>query len=818
MRHFAVILALIAATQTGHPATSLATSLDGHYVPGFGYPLPGLDGYGRCAIEYSGELICAGTFDLAGNVLALNIARWDGAQWHSMSDGTVYGAATSFAVYHGDLIAAGTFEFTDGGTNFGLARWDGAQWQPFGTDSNYGARVVVASGDSLFVGGSFSSMGGVPAQNIALWNGSAWSALGGGLPSYPNILTMYHGSVAAGGWFYVLRWNGSSWIDIAPGVYGDVWALGVQGDRLIAGGNIFRIGTTLINYIASFDGTQWSSLGSGLDGPASGVIVQGNDVIVAGIYQSAGGVPAHNIARWDGTSWHPLGDGCDGGLNGVASFGSGLVAVGDFRSAGDAPARSIARWDGSGWSALGTEGLGTDGGINAFADYNGELIAGGGVSNAGGMQPANGIARWNGTAWQSLGGGLHTGPRAGVVSGMVVFDGRLYVVGAFDHAGSVAATNIASWDGTAWSPVAGGTDGSINAIAIYNGHLVVGGNFNRAGANAATRIAILNTGGWNALGSGMYRNDLMGNNIASVVAVAVHGGDLIAAGGFDQAGGVDATNIARWNGSAWSPIGGGVGHSGQYGDEARALASRNGVLYAGGSFNTAGGVPAVGLAAWDGVAWSPVGGSTDGYVNCLFVTNDGVVAGGRFGYAGGIAAADVAFWNGQAWSTFGGGVTNAVPGLFHDVNAVGIFGGDMFFGGEFTRADTTASSDIAQWRSGTAGVGNGVIAAAPCVHVPNPYWPGAVIRVEAVGTAAGDVVATGAAPGIRAGIAVAQERRVEILDLQGRRVRDLAISASGETTWDGRTEGGRDAAAGIYFIRMRLGDSSWVRKIMLERQ
>ena len=37
------------------------------------------------------------------------------------------------------------------------------------------------SGTNLYAGGGFTTAGGVPANYIAKWDGSAWSALGSGM-------------------------------------------------------------------------------------------------------------------------------------------------------------------------------------------------------------------------------------------------------------------------------------------------------------------------------------------------------------------------------------------------------------------------------------------------------------------------------------------------------------------------------------------------------------------------------------------------------------------------------------------------------------
>src|SRR5438876_1002688 len=70
---------------------------------------------------------------------------------------------------------------------------------------------------------------------------------------------------------------------------------------------------------------------------------------------------------------------------------------------------------------------------------------------------------------------------------------------------------------------------------------------------------------------------------ATVFALAVSGSDLYAGGYFTTAGGISATNIARWNGSSWTALGSGMN------DQVDALAVSGSDLYAGGYFTTAGG-------------------------------------------------------------------------------------------------------------------------------------------------------------------------------------------------------------------------------------
>ncbi|HUV26086.1 MAG TPA: hypothetical protein VMW34_01855, partial [Anaerolineales bacterium] len=48
--------------------------------------------------------------------------------------------------------------------------------------------MVFDSNGNLYAGGRFSSAGGLPANNIAKWNGSTWSTLATGVTGGSGII------------------------------------------------------------------------------------------------------------------------------------------------------------------------------------------------------------------------------------------------------------------------------------------------------------------------------------------------------------------------------------------------------------------------------------------------------------------------------------------------------------------------------------------------------------------------------------------------------------------------------------------------------
>jgi hypothetical protein len=613
----------------------------------------------------------------------------------------------------------------------GDERWADGFGLPNGTDGV--VKAVLRVGNDVYVGGSFTAVGNVPASGIAKWNGTTWSRFDAGITSGVAMTTVNALAVAANGDLYiggaftlaggivvnsVAKWNGTAWGALgANGMgYGPVYALTVasNGD-LYAGGGFTQAGGVTANRIAKWNGTAWSSLGTGtangVNGAVNAMVVTGSgDLYVGGAFDQAGAVAVRNVAMWNGSFWTPLGLGTANGVNGAVNAmvvtGNGdLYLGGAFIQAGVAVANRIAKWDGTAWSSLNT---GTANGLTGIvyalaAAGNGDVYAGGSFTLAGGAAASN-VAKWNGTAWSSLGTGAAIGV-GGLVNALAVAgNGEVYVGGNFVQAGGVVANHVANWNGTAWSTLntspGNGVNGSINALAMTSsGQVYVGGNFGQAGGVLASNVAKWNGTAWSSLGTGTD-NGVGGPVYALAVA---SNGDLYVGGHFTQAGGAGTNYVAKWNGTAWSSLGDIAGGSTGSGSTVYALAvASNGDVYAGGDFIGAGGVAAIHVARWDGTDWSSLGTGTTGggIVYALAVAgNSDVYVGGRFTQAGGVAANNVAKWNGTAWSSLGTGTAN---GVSYFVYALAVASnGDLYVGGEIGQAGGASANLVARW-NGTA--------------------------------------------------------------------------------------------------------------------
>jgi len=668
--------------------TDSAAQCEPHWIPGNGSAGLNSAVLSSCQWDPDGPgplglcLVVGGSFTEAGTTPTNGLAFWNGDYWQSIAGGPT--AVTSLAVLpDGRLIAGGLLE--SGGDFFtGVGTFDGSTWATLGSafvgsvgspNAFIYAISTLESGE-LVVGGKFITASGTPVSNIAKWNGTNWTAIDSGLNGIVHTI------------------------------------IPLTGSGFVTGGTFTgTAGGMALNHIARWDGAAWSQLGGGMTsiaatrGVYSLAFLSNGDLIAGGTFESAGGVSAANIARWNGTTWSPLGDGI---LNTTLAPsvralcvlpGDVVIAGGAMSSAGGSVAKNIAQWNGVSWHALGG---GPASQVNCLESLpSGELIAGGRFTNTDGKQSRY-IAKWIDSSWSAIGAGP-AGVDDWIYSLAVLPNGNAVAGGNLTKAGVHDVKYIAQWNGAAWSPMSTGLNGTVAALAVaQNGDLIAGGYFRTAGNLTVNRVARWNGESWTNLGSGIGSTNV-GFPLEGVTALAVlPNGDLVAGGNFALAGGIAVNNIARWNGSAWLPIGTGFSNGTSAASVLALAVLPGGDLVAGGQFTRAGGNPAINIARWDGATWSPMGAGMTGLptpaVYCLLVLPNGeLIAGGRFYYADSVNVNSIARWNGTVWSPLGTGVSGPEPS-FPRVHALALLpDGQLAVAGYFGLAGGVPANNVARW-------------------------------------------------------------------------------------------------------------------------
>lgn len=301
----------------GNPNGSLIAKWDGSAWAPLGTGLQ--NQYSNVIKSFQGSLIAAGYFDTAGGVPGTaKLARWDGTNWNPM-DAQAESFLSSFwdLEVHNDgtgeqLYIAGNYVTLNGQTGLDhIAKWDGTTFTPVGGTIGGAVPLIVldvlstdiGDGEALYAAGRFLTIGGVPANNIAKWDGSTWIPLGNGLTRSSGFAQGFH------------------MVNFDDGT----------GPALYVGGSFNRVnGTDVVSNVAKWDGTTWTGVGEGFNSAVQELVVfndgSGDALYAMGNFATSGTTAVSRMAKWNGTSWEPLGEGVQGTGN---VFGAIVYDIGN---------------------------------------------------------------------------------------------------------------------------------------------------------------------------------------------------------------------------------------------------------------------------------------------------------------------------------------------------------------------------------------------------------------------------------------------------------------------------------------------------------
>ncbi|MCI0691989.1 T9SS type A sorting domain-containing protein [candidate division KSB1 bacterium] len=523
------------------------------------------------AIDNTGRIYVTGGITTATNDNGASVngplVYWDGGQWHSINIGAPAQAIGGLAV---DGAGKVYLMFVVDVRITAVQAWDGAAWTQLVYKNGFPSPSIIAANpkypaEFLYLGGRFNDfyspaiINVVQVANNARWDGRRWLdliaagaagevfAIAADDQGFPGALylggsfTSVEGNPASN----VARFDGTNWDVLGAGVNGPVHAIAPisfnQPGAFVGGAFSTAINpdgsTVSVSNIAFWDHNQkrWLPVGSGLNGAVYALEVSGYELYAGGAFtQSLNGTTVNRIARWSFSAqqWQALGSGVDGqfmpevralavGLGGSVSsprFWRSVYVGGRFTEAtnsngGKVFCRNLMLWDGydNNWRAMGN---GVDDEVRALAlagrDYYSPLYVGGrfrtGVDDNGALVNIDRVAMWYYGDWRPLGNGVN-----GAVTSIVPsYDHtQAYIGGEFTEAvnsnGVIKPANhIAVFERTyaagvisEWDALGSGTNDVVNTIASVwpcprsnkTEVLFVGGKFNLAGNKDARALA-----------------------------------------------------------------------------------------------------------------------------------------------------------------------------------------------------------------------------------------------------------------------------------------------------------------------------------------
>lgn len=294
------------------------------------------------AISGSTAYVCGGFTEIGGqsrkSIAALDATTGAATSWEPKVQN---GFVNALAVSGSTVYAGGSFTGVGGVERNNIAAINVATGMPTSWNPSVehlggggvGVRALALSGLMVYIGGSFSHVGGQSRNNLAAVHKStgtvsSWNpdVFGGDV----HALAVSGGSVYAGGSFWRIggtgigsverrylaaidasTGNATGW-DPQPNHFVYAMALSPTGSHLYIGGLFTNIGGSTRNYLAQFSTisggfTAWNPV---VGHAVYAIAVSGPTVYVGGDFSSVGGQPRSKIAAIDAgtgapTSWSP---------------------------------------------------------------------------------------------------------------------------------------------------------------------------------------------------------------------------------------------------------------------------------------------------------------------------------------------------------------------------------------------------------------------------------------------------------------------------------------------------------------------------------
>ena len=445
------------------------------------------------------------------------------SDWNPSANNTVYALAVSDSTVYvgGSFNGANSINGTL--TRNRLAAVDvttgtATAWDPNAGPTGTAVYALAVSGGTVYVGGDFTTIGGTATRNRLAAIGTngtlseAWDPNAGPTSTavYALAVSGDGNTVYVGGSFTTIGGtsarnrlaaigtNGtlSSWDPNAGPTGTAVRAVAVSGDgpTVCAGGGFTSVGGTARSRLAAIlaDGTLSTTWNPGANDTVYALAVSGSTVYVGGDFTSLGCSPGCSFSTTirnhlaaigtDGTlsDWNPS---ADNTVYALAVSGSTVYAGGAFVMIGPTIRRYVA--------AISTDGTlaawdpYASGSVNALAVSGSTVYLGGAFTTIGsGATPPT----RNRLAAIGTDGALATwDPNAsGTVRALAVSGSTVYVGGAFNGASSIngtltrnrlAAVDATTGTATAWNPDAASAGSFVYALTVSGSTVYAGGNF-----------------------------------------------------------------------------------------------------------------------------------------------------------------------------------------------------------------------------------------------------------------------------------------------------------------------------------------------------
>jgi hypothetical protein len=425
----------------------------------------------------------------------------------------------TIAISSSDVYAGGGFTSIGGQTRNYIVKLNNTNgnadltWNPDASGSSPYTIIstIAISGSDVYAGGIFTSIGGQTRHNIARLNNTngnadlTWNSHAGGafLHSYGSVssIALNGSDVYVGGGFTsiggVLRNNiakldnttGNADLTWDANASNEVYTIAISGNEVYAGGFFTSIGGQPRNRIAKLNNTTgaadhtWNPIANNW---VQTIAISGSDVYAGGRFTSIGGQTRNRIAKLDNTTgtadltWNPD---ANHWVSTIAISDNEVYAGGWFSSIGGHTRNRIAKLNNTTGATDPTWNPDADNAVSIIAISGSDVYAGGGFTSIGG-QTRNYIAKLNntnGNADLTWNPDVSNGTSSSIVYTIAISNSDVYVGGVFGFIGGQTRNYLAKLNNTngnadlTWNPDA--ANGGVHSITISGSDVYAGGFF-----------------------------------------------------------------------------------------------------------------------------------------------------------------------------------------------------------------------------------------------------------------------------------------------------------------------------------------------------
>lgn len=610
----------------------------------------------------NGGWYIGGTFNVVGGKPRKYLARIN-------SDGSIHpwspnpnSSVSVLAISEGVIYVGGEFTSIGGLERFKIAAVDtgignATSWDPKVNTTNSMIKTIIATDSIIYVGGQFSTIGGQNRNSFAA------------LDKYTGKANDWRLSI-------VNSFGGTSIADMV-----------LNGSIMYISGNFDGLGGQTRRLLGAVDintrvATSWNP---NPNNAVNKIKVRGNTIYVQGSFSYIGGEARNRFAALDAstgsvTSWNPNISG--GQVYDFEFSGEQVYVVGNFTSIGGQTQKWIGSID-SATANLISWNPSPDTTIT-YIIRNGEkfLVSGYNLSSIG-YQKQNRLLSINVNTEKVISWNPNVN---GIVRTISSNNNRVYIGGAFNNIGGVIRNKLAAFDISSgllsnWNPNPTGNTDDVYVILAQENDIFIGGKFSNIGGQSRPNLASVDP----TIGTATNWNPRPNNLVR---AIAISNGRIYFGGDFSTVNSVARNRIASMELTSniptnWNPNSNGIVNS---------IIVLGNHCYAGGAFTNIGGQDRSRLAQLNtsngnATTWNP---NTNDEVYSLAINGTNLYLGGKFSSIGGVNRNNIA-----ALDATTGIPTSWNPDVNGWVRAIAIKGNTVYCGGTFTKIGSLTKNNLA---------------------------------------------------------------------------------------------------------------------------